>query len=192
MKMSNFCVRYIPLLAVLFSTLPVVAQIPSGYVQTTATVLPLANGSFGASWTNLSSSPQLGLLGCVSTFQTTVSGSFDAYGKISVLLADTAQICPSPSTWTFNFTFSCPVGVPASSFQIQVPVTGGGSTEDISSQIIAALPAVTCSGGGGGGGGCTPSGISGYYLFDNGAGGCAEGYIGNFVGEGDLNILDFM
>ena len=40
-------------------------------------------------------------------------------------------------------------------------------------------------------GGCTPSGAGTLYLFDNGSGGCAEGYIGYFVGEGDLNILDF-
>ena len=42
--------------------LPISAQIPSGYVQTTATVPTLAGGTYGASWTNLSSSPQLGLL----------------------------------------------------------------------------------------------------------------------------------
>jgi hypothetical protein len=119
------------------------AQIPSGFVQTTATVPVLAGGSFGASWTNLSSSPQLGLLGCVSTFQNTVSGGIDSYGHFSILLADTAQICPAPSTWTF--TFSCPVAVPGS-FQIQVAVTGGGGTEDISTQITAALPAGVCSG----------------------------------------------
>ena len=139
------------------------AQIPSGYVQTVATVSALANGSYGASWTNLSSSPQLGLLGCVSTFQTTVSGAFNAYGKISVLLADTAQICPSPSTWTFNFTFACSTGQTPSTFQIQVAVTGGGGTEDISSQITAALPATSCSGGGGGGGGnLSGSGTAGF------------------------------
>ena len=141
------------LAALLFLTacpLPAPAQIPSGYVQTTATVPALANGSFGASWTNLSSSPQLALLGCVSTFQQTVSGSFSAYGGLTVLLADTSQICPSPSTWTFNLTFACPVGTPASSFQVQVAVVGGGGTEDISSQIIAALPSTYCSGGGGG------------------------------------------
>ena len=66
--------------------IPLAAQIPSGYVQTTATVPSLANGQFGASWTNLSSSPQLALLGCVSTFQQTVNGGFDAYGHFSVLL----------------------------------------------------------------------------------------------------------
>ena len=54
------------------------AQIPSGFVQTTAAVVPLANGSFGAAWTNLSSSQQLGLLGCVSTYQQTVNGSIDS------------------------------------------------------------------------------------------------------------------
>ena len=141
------------LAALLFLTacpLPAPAQIPSGYVQTTATVPALANGSFGASWTNLSSSPQLALLGCVSTFQQTVNGSLNANGSLSVLLADTSQICPSPSTWTFTLTFSCPVGTPASSFQVQVAVVGGGGTEDISSQIIAALPSTYCSGGGGG------------------------------------------
>ena len=144
----------IKVLVVLFSWfLPfaAVAQIPSGYVQTTGTVGALANGSYGAAWTNLSSSPQLGLLGCVSTFQTTVNGNFDAYGHFSVLLADTSQICPSPSTWTFTFTFACPVGTPTSSFQVQVAVTGGGGTQDISSQITAALPGQSCSGGGGGG-----------------------------------------
>lgn len=125
----------------------VVAQIPSGYVQTTATVPSLANGSFGASWTNLSSSHQLGLLGCVSTFQQTVSGRFDANGRFSVLLADTTQICPSPSTWAFTLTFACPAGQPASAFIVQVPITGGGGTEDISSQITAALPTSACGGG---------------------------------------------
>ena len=84
--------------------LPISAQIPSGYVQTTATVPVLAGGSFGAAWTNLSSSPQLGLLGCVSTFQNTVNGSIDSYGHFSTLLADTAQICPTPSTWTFTLS----------------------------------------------------------------------------------------
>jgi len=154
------CLLAIALLIALPSSLE--AQIPSGYVQTTATVAPLANGSFGASWTNLSSSPQLGLLGCVSTFQQTVSGAFDAYGHFSVPLADTAQICPTPSTWSFTFTFSCPVGQPASAFTIQVAVTGGGGTEDISSQITAALPATSCSSGGGGGGNLSGSGTAGY------------------------------
>lgn len=125
------------------------AQIPSGYVQTTATVPPLAGGQFGAAWTNLSTSPQLGLLGCVSTFQTTVSGTIDSNGHFSTLLADTAQICPSPSTWTFTLTFACPTGTPPSGFQTQVAVTGGGGTEDISSQIIAALPTNPCGGSGG-------------------------------------------
>ena len=131
--------------------LPAAAQIPSGYVQTTATVASLANGSFGASWTNLSSSPQLGLLGCVSTFQTTVSGQFDAYGHFSTLLADTAQICPTPSTWTFTLSFACPAGAPPTSFTLQVAITGGGGTEDISTQITAALPANPCGGRGQGG-----------------------------------------
>lgn len=133
------------------------AQVPAGYVQTTATVPALANGQFASSWTNLSPNPQLGLLGCVSTFQTTVSGRFDAYGHFAVPLADTAQICPAPSTWTFTFTFFCtPPSIP-SAFTIQVPVTGG--TEDISAQITPRLPVTQCSsgGGGGGGGGITPS-----------------------------------
>ena len=147
--------KFTLILALLFG-FSAAAQIPSGYVQTTATVSALANGSFGAAWTNLSSSPQLGLLGCVSTFQQTVNGTFNGSGQMSVLLADTSQICPSPSTWTFTFTFSCPVGQPPSSFQIQVPVTGGGGTENISSQISTALPSTSCSGGGGGSG-CTPT-----------------------------------
>jgi hypothetical protein len=134
----------ISILAVTISTL--YAQIPSGYVQTVATVPALANGTYGASWTNLSSSPQLGLLGCVSTFQTTVSGQVNASGYFSTLLADTAQICPTPSTWTFTFTFSCPAGSPSGSFTVQIPVTGGGGTEDISSQITAALPTTPCGG----------------------------------------------
>jgi hypothetical protein len=135
------------LCVLLIFAVPSPAQIPSGYVQTTATVPALAGGSFGAAWTNLSSSPQLGLLGCVSTFQNTVNGSIDSYGHFSTLLADTAQICPTPSTWTF--TLSCPAASPGA-FQIQVAITGGGGTEDISSQITAALPAGICSGGGGG------------------------------------------
>ena len=137
------------LIAVLLALVPaiLVAQIPSGYVQTMATVPALAGGTFGAAWTNLSSSPQLGLLGCVSTFQNTVNGSIDSSGHFSTLLADTAQICPTPSTWAF--TLSCPAASPGA-FQIQVAVTGGGGTEDISSQITAALPAGICSGGGGG------------------------------------------
>lgn len=160
------------LAALLFLTacpLPAPAQIPSGYVQTTATVPALANGSFGASWTNLSSSPQLALLGCVSTFQQTVSGSFSAYGGLTVLLADTSQICPSPSTWIFTLTFSCPVGQKASSFMVQVPIVGGGGTEDISTQITAALPATSCSGGGGGGGNLTGTGTPGYIPLWTGA-----------------------
>lgn len=130
---------------------PLAAQIPSGYVQTTATVASLANGTFGAVWTNLSTSPQLALLGCVSVFQQTVNGNFDSNGHFSVLLADTAQICPSPSTWTFTLTFACPATVPpAGAFTVQVAVTGGGGTEDISSQITAALPTNPCGGGSGG------------------------------------------
>ena len=124
------------------------AQIPSGYVQTTATVSALANGQYGASWTNLSSSPQLALLGCVSSFQQTVSGAINSFGSFSVLLADTAQICPTPSTWTF--TISCPAPTKGS-YQVAVPVTGGGGTEDISAQIAAALPSSPCSNSGGGG-----------------------------------------
>ena len=143
--MKNF-VKILTIATILLAV-PSSAQIPSGYVQTTATVPVLAGGSFGASWTNLSSSPQLGLLGCVSTFQTTVNGAIDSYGKFSTLLADTAQICPAPSTW--SFTLSCPAVAPGS-FQIQVPITGGGGTEDISAQITAALPVNICTGGGGG------------------------------------------
>ena len=118
--------RQIPLILILAAAFTTYAQIPSGYVQTTATVSSLANGTYGASWTNLSSSPQLGLLGCVSTFQQTVNGRFDSNGHMSVLLADTAQICPTPSTWTFTLTFEC-VGSPTNgAFQVAVPVTGGG------------------------------------------------------------------
>jgi hypothetical protein len=122
-------------------------SIPAGYIQATATVPILANGSFGAAWTNLSSSPQLGLLGCVSTFQTTVNGTIDSFGKFSVLLADPGQICPSPSTWTF--TFSC--YKPPGAFITPITVTGAGSVDDISAQIIAAAPANICQGGGSGG-----------------------------------------
>lgn len=121
------------------------AQIPSGYVQANATVPALANGSFGASWTNLSSSPQLGLLGCTSTFQTTVNGTIDTYGKFSVLLADPTQICPTPSTWTF--TFSC--HIPPAGFITQITIAGGGSAEDITSQILAAAPSNLCQNSGG-------------------------------------------
>lgn len=149
----------IPIIAaLLLAPFSLAAQIPSGYVQTTATVASLANGTFGAAWTNLSSSQQLGLLGCTSTFQTTVNGNFDASGHFAVLLADTAQICPSPSTWTFTFTFSCPVGTKPGAFMVAVPVAGGGGTEDISSEINAVLPTNPCAGGGGGGGGSAPSG----------------------------------
>jgi hypothetical protein len=112
--------------------LPAPAQIPAGYVQTTATVAGLANGTYGAAWTNLSSSPQLALLGCVSTFQQTVNGTFDANGHFSVLLADTSQICPSPSTWTFTLTYLCS-NPPNTAFTVQVAVVGGGGTQDISS-----------------------------------------------------------
>ena len=122
------------------------AQIPAGFVQVTATVPSLANGAYGASWTNLSSSSQLALLGGLSTFQQTVNGTFDANGSATMLLADTAQIIPSPSTWTFQFTFSCPTGSPSGGFFVAVAVTGGGGTEDISSQIIAALPTTPCGG----------------------------------------------
>jgi len=122
------------------------AQIPAGFVQVTATVPSLANGAYGASWTNLSSSSQLALLGGLSTFQQTVNGTFDANGSATMLLADTAQIIPSPSTWTFQFTFSCPAGSPSGGFFVAVAVTGGGGTEDISSQIIAALPTTPCGG----------------------------------------------
>lgn len=143
---------------------PAPAQIPSGYVQTTATVTALANGQFAAAWTNLSSSPQLALLGCVSPFQQTVNGSIDGFGHFSVLLADTSQICPSPSTWTFTLTYACPP--PAhTAFMVQVAVTGGGGTEDISSQITAALPTNPCTGGGGGGG--APGGANTDVQFNN-------------------------
>jgi hypothetical protein len=146
--MKNF-VHALTIATILLFATASPAQIPSGFVQTTATVPVLAGGSFGASWTNLSSSPQLGLLGCVSTFQTTVNGAIDSYGHFSTLLADTAQICPAPSTW--SFTLSCPAVAPGS-FQIQVPITGGGGTEDISAQITAALPVNICNGSGSGGG----------------------------------------
>ena len=138
--------KKIVLLALLLFPALALAQIPSGYVQAEATVPILANGSFGAAWTNLSSSPQLGLLGCVSTFQTTVNGTIDSYGKFSVLLADPGQICPAPSTWTF--TFSC--YTPPGAFIAPITVTGGGSIDDITSQILAAAPANICQGGSGG------------------------------------------
>lgn len=155
--MSSSIKALVILTGLLAFLVPLPAQIPAGYVQTTATVPALANGQLASSWTNLSSSPQLGLLGCVSTFQTTVNGRFDAFGHFAILLADTAQICPSPSTWTFTFTFSCTPPSISSAFTIQVPVTGGGGTEDISAQITARLPATQCSTGGGGGGGGTPA-----------------------------------
>jgi hypothetical protein len=123
-----------------------VAQIPAGFVKVTATVPSLANGAYGAAWTNLSSSSQLALLGGLSTFQQTVNGTFDASGSATMLLADTAQIIPSPSTWTFQFSFSCPTGSPSGGFFVAVAVTGGGGTEDISSQITAALPTTPCGG----------------------------------------------
>jgi hypothetical protein len=132
------------------------AQIPSGYVQATATVTALSNGTYGAAWTNLSSSPQLPLLGGISTFQTTVSGTFDGSGHFSVLLADTAQIIPNPSTWTFSFTYNCGPGQINTGFTVQVAVTGGGGTEDISSEILSAIPSNPCAGGGQGGGGASP------------------------------------
>jgi len=47
------------LLSLVLSPRSLPAQIPSGYVQTTATVPSLPNGTFGAAWTNLSSSPTL-------------------------------------------------------------------------------------------------------------------------------------
>jgi hypothetical protein len=140
--------KIVLLALLLFPVLASAQTIPAGYIQATATVPILANGSFGAAWTNLSSSPQLGLLGCVSTFQTTVNGTIDSYGKFSVLLADPRQICPSPSTWTF--TFSC--YKPPGAFITQITVTGAGSVDDISAQILAAAPANICAGGGGGGG----------------------------------------
>jgi hypothetical protein len=64
-------------------------------------------------------------------------------------LADTAQICPTPSTWTFTLTFACPGSASSGAFQVAVPVTGGGGTEDITSQITAALPANPCAALGG-------------------------------------------
>ncbi len=137
---------FVSALAIFTFGLSAAAQIPSGYVQTTATVPALANATYGAAWTNLSSSTQLGLLGCVSTFQQTVNGKVNSYGTFTTLLADTAQICPSPSTWTFTFTFSCPAGQTPGGFTVAVAVTGGGTTEDISSQIAAALPATPCGG----------------------------------------------
>ena len=167
--------RIIGLLAVLLFVVSAAAQIPSGYVQTTSTVLATAKGSFGAAWTNLSSSPQLGLLGCTSTFQTTVNGSIDSYGSFSTLLADTAQICPAPSTWTFTISIPCPNGIPPTSFMLQIPITGGGGTEDISSQITAALPSTICQGGGGGG--CNTGTVAGIAQFSDGNGGCLPQYI---------------
>lgn len=140
------------LLFIFALAVPAAAQIPSGFVQTTFTVASLANGSYGASWTNLSGSSQLPLLGGLSTFQTTVNGKIDSNGHASFLLADTSQVIPNPSTWTFSLTFSCPTTSPgAGGFTVQVAVTGGGGTEDISSQLSAALPTQPCNGGGGGG-----------------------------------------
>ena len=49
---------------------------------------------------------------------------------------------------------------------VQVPVTGGGGTEDISAQITAALPPSPCGGGGGGGGG-SPGSPNGSAQFNN-------------------------
>ena len=126
------------------------AQIPAGFVQTTATVPSLSGGTYGASWTNLSSSSQLPLLGGVSTFQTTVSGKFDSNGYMSVLLADNSQVIPNPSAWTFSLSFACG-GNQGSGFTVQVTITGGGGTQDISSQITAALPTNPCQGTGGSG-----------------------------------------
>lgn len=136
------------LFAVMFLAVTAGAQIPAGFVQTTATVTKLANGTFGASWTSLSSSSQLPLLGGQSSFQQTVNGNFDSSGHFSILLADTSQIIPSPSTWTFQINFACPSGAPPinSGFTVQVAVTGGGGTEDISSYITAALPTNPCGG----------------------------------------------
>lgn len=140
---------------------PLMAQIPSGFVQTTWTVAGIANWSFSTAWTNLSSSSQLPLLGGQSTFPITTTGQVSLAGTGTTLLADTSQIVPSPSTWTFQFT--CPAGY-IGGFSVQVAVTGGGGTEDISSQITAALPTTPCTatgGGGGGGGSATWNSITG-------------------------------
>ena len=173
-----------------FWPLSISAQIPSGYVQTSSTVLQTAKGSFGAAWTNLSTSPQLGLLGCTSTFQQTVNGTIDSYGSFSVLLADTAQICPSPSTWTFTISIPCPNGIPPTEFMLQIPITGGGGTEDISSQITAALPATICQGGGGGGG-CNTGLVAGWGQFSDGTGGCLSEYLNdNTTNPGIVTLAD--
>lgn len=130
-------------------------QIPAGFVNVTATVPSLANGTYGAAWTNLSGSSQKPLLGGTSTFQTTVGGQLDSNGKFTVLVADNAQIIPNPSTWTWSLTFHC-TGTPPvinGGFMVAIPIIGGGTTQDISAQITAALPSNPCSGGGGGGGG---------------------------------------
>jgi hypothetical protein len=148
-----------PILVFLFG-LSAAAQIPSGFVQTTFTVSGVANWSVSASWTNLSSATQLPLLGCVSTFPITVTGQVSLAGTATLLLADTSQICPTPSTWTIQLT--CPSGY-TGGFSLQVPVTGGGGTENISSQVMAALPSQACTpNGGGGGGGSGKPAIPGY------------------------------
>lgn len=154
--MKRFCKLFtFTLLAAFFGSFSVAQGIPSGFVQTTWTVPGIANWSFSTSWTNLSSSPQLGLLNGVSTFPITTTGQVSLGGYGVTLLADTAQIVPTPSTWTFQFT--CPAGY-IGGFSLQVAVTGGGGTQDISTQVAAAEPpnnVCTPSGGGGGSGGLT-------------------------------------
>ena len=133
------------LIAIIFFGLCAYGQIPAGFVSVTATVPSLANGSFGAAWTNLSTSNQLALLGGRSTFQTTISGRFDSNGNFTTLVADNNQITPSPSTWTWNFTFACPAGTTVNGgFTVAIPITGGGTSLDISSSISAALPSNPC------------------------------------------------
>lgn len=128
------------IVAFLFACGVSTAQIPAGFVNTTATVSALSGGTYSASWVNLSSSSQLPLLGGMSTFPITAGGKFDSSGHMSVLLADTSQIIPSPSTWSFTLTYAC-----GSGFTVNVAVTGGGGTQDISSQITAALPTNPCA-----------------------------------------------
>jgi hypothetical protein len=144
--------RRLTLFLILLAPVAGWAQIPAGFVNVTATVGSLANGSFIADWTNLSGLSQLPLLGGVSSFQTQVIGNFDSNGKFSILLADTAQITPTPSTWTFSLSGLCPGSVNFG-YKVAVAVTPGGSVEDISSQLLAAFPSNPCQGGGGGGGG---------------------------------------
>lgn len=108
------------------------------YTTVTATVPQLVNASYIMDFVNLSGVVGKPLLGGISVFPTQVVGSFTSSGVFRVVLADNNQVFPLPSQWKLNVCVNVPTPPSPLCFNLQLTITG--ATQDITAQIVLAVP----------------------------------------------------